>query len=254
MSTPIPIPNIDAVIAYILANWNQNNNQLITGQIGQNVVWNLAELIKKNPENWEQATVVATNLNYTTQSSECIVIFTNNSSGGLDFVDNIWFKWYFVNETNNDRLFLNGKSYIDINGATVTKVKARTVVTIAKGEDDNWYQIDNTGATSQLTTKAIDITFVVGQVSTNPLFNDGQTSFSFNIGVNSVFDITVGNCNLSVSVDQSSNPRNTVGYIGTNYVSWSVVYTSATGVVQITMNQAASNGQLYQIKGSYQSV
>ena len=47
---PVQQPNIDDEIAYILQFWIQNNNQAITGTIGQNVVWNLAQFIKQNPE------------------------------------------------------------------------------------------------------------------------------------------------------------------------------------------------------------
>ena len=142
-TTPITISDIDALIAYILANWVQNNNQAITGTIGQNVVYNLGELLKQNPENWDKATVVPTNGNYTTQSSECLIIFTNNSNGGLSFGNNIWNKWYFVNETNNERVFLGGETYVDVSGNTVDRIAARSVVSIAKGEDDLWYQFDN---------------------------------------------------------------------------------------------------------------
>ncbi len=144
---PVQVGDIDQEIAYILQNWIQNSSQLITGTIGQNVVWNLAQFIKQNPENYRKATVVAVNSNYTTNNNQCLIIFTNNSSGDLDWVDNRWFKYYFVNATNNIRTFMNGKSYYDINGVSQTTLPARTALYIAKGEDDFWYQINaNTGS------------------------------------------------------------------------------------------------------------
>ena len=97
---PVQATDIDQEIFYILTNWIQNNNQLITGTIGQNVVWNLAQFIKQNPENYQKASVVATNGNYTPNPNECIIIFTNNSTGGLTWIDNRWNKYYFVNSLN----------------------------------------------------------------------------------------------------------------------------------------------------------
>lgn len=139
---PVQATDINQLIAYILQYWIQNNNQLITGTIGQNVVWNSAQFIKQNPENYQKATVVASPSNYTTNKDECVVIFTNNSSGGLDWVDNRWNKYYFVNITNNIRTLFNGKFYYDINGATQTTIPARASVYIAKGDDDYWYQVN----------------------------------------------------------------------------------------------------------------
>lgn len=155
---PVQATDIDQEIAYILANWYQNNSQLITGTIGQNVVWNLAQFIKQNPENYQRATVVTTNGNYTPNKDQCIIIFTNNSSGGLTWIDNRWNKYYFVNVTNNIRTFFNGKFYYDINGATQTTLPARATLYLAKGDDDYWYQISsNTGVVPPNTPPLIGV-------------------------------------------------------------------------------------------------
>lgn len=138
---PVQATDIDQEIAYILQYWIQNNNRAITGTIGQNVVWNLAQFIKQNPENYQKATVVASSSNYTTNENQCLVIFTNNASGALNWIDNRWNKYYFVNATDNDRLFSNGKTYYDINGIAKTKLIARSSLYIAKGDDDFWYEI-----------------------------------------------------------------------------------------------------------------
>lgn len=147
---PVQATDIDQEIAYILQYWIQNNNRQITGTIGQNVVWNLAQFIKQNPENYKKATVVAVNSNYTTNENQCLVIFTNNASGTLNWIDNRWNKYYFVNGTDNIRNFSNGKQYYDISGAAQTTLPARTTLYIAKGDDDNWYEIGSTsgGSTS----------------------------------------------------------------------------------------------------------
>lgn len=146
---PVQVPSIDDEIAYILQFWIQNNVQAITGTIGQNVVWNLAQFIKQNPENYRKASVITdANINYTTQSRECIIIFTNNSAGSVDFGDNIWNKWVFVNQTNNTRTIAGGKFYYDLNGTARISIAPRKTVYIAKGDDDFWYEILNTSSTN----------------------------------------------------------------------------------------------------------
>lgn len=159
---PVAVQDINQEILYILQNWIQNNNRSITGTIGQNVVWNLAQFIKKNPENWNKATVVSSNSNYTTSPQQCIIIFNNNSSGKLNWVDNIWNKYYFVNATDNERLFSNGKVYFDINGVAQTSIAARKSLYIAKGEDDYWYEISSGGGSSP-STPAEALRLIVGE-------------------------------------------------------------------------------------------
>jgi len=158
---PVQVPTIDDEIAYILEKWIQNSAQLITGTIGQNVVWNLAQFIKQNPENYQKATVVASSSNYTTNNNQCIVIFTNNASGTLNWVDNRWNKYYFVNATNNIRAFSNGKFYWDINGVAKITIPARTSLYIAKGDDDYWYEVTASGSGG--TSTGSSLRYVVGE-------------------------------------------------------------------------------------------
>lgn len=246
---PIVIPYIDALLDYILDKWVQNNNRAITGTIGQNVVWNLGELLKKNPENWDRASIVSDDGNYTTQSSECIVIFADDSEGGLDFVNNIWNKWYFVNQTDNDRVLINGKFFFDINGVSIEKVAARSVVSIAKGEDDNWYQFDNTQKGT--VQREINTQFVVGEPATDPLFDSGESVFQIDIGIGSIFDDSVENSTFRLSVDQGPILRNTNSYINDNYLCWDISYDIDTGLITVTMNQPAFNNQTYAASGQY---
>lgn len=147
---PVPISpnNIVTELQYIIDNWFQNNNQLVTGQIGLNVTWNLAKFIQQNPENWNKATIISISgvTNYTTLPSDCIVIFTGNSSGNIDYISNptIWNKFYIVNATDNDRT-ITGDGYFDINGNQQNTIPPRSGVYIAKGKDDFWYQVGSLG-------------------------------------------------------------------------------------------------------------
>ncbi len=148
---PIIINNINDLIEYINDNIFQNNSQLITGQVGLNAWYNLATLLKQNPENFQKASVITdANINYVTESDECIIIFTNNSQGEIDYVTNpnIWNKYYIVNQTDNIRNISGGQYYLDINGNQQTSIAARTTIVIAKGDDDFWYQINGAGGGS----------------------------------------------------------------------------------------------------------
>jgi len=140
---PTVLQTIDEEIAYILANWVQNVNQSITGTIGQNVVYNLATFIKNLPENFQGATVVtAPTINYTTSADDCVIIFTNNSTGGLALAGNRWKKYVIVNVTDNVRTLLNNVTYINLTGARVATISARASVTIALGNDGFYYEIE----------------------------------------------------------------------------------------------------------------
>lgn len=229
---PVQQPDIDSEIAYILQYWIQNSHQLITGTIGQNVVWNLAQFIKKNPENWEKATVITDPIiNYTTQSKECIIIFTNNSSGSIDFGDNIWNKWYFINATSNTRTIAGGKFYYDINGDAQTSIPARSVLHIAKGEDDFWYQTNGSSG-NVVAINFIPLSFEIGQPD-SPM-NDGDT----------VLVIPVNN-----AIQDSEFVTLDSGFIApdlSGQISYGIVYTLSD--ITITFNQAVSDGQKYYIK------
>ena len=227
---PLPFDDIDEEIAYILANWVQNNNQAITGTIGQNVVWNLAQFVKKNPENWNTAKVVVTNSNYTTDENDCIVIFTNNASGELDFTGNIWNKYYFVNATDNEREFFNGKSYIDINGDTVLSILPRTSVYIVKGDDDNWYEISS-GNGGGATIFYHKLQFTVGGVDA-PIV-EGETTLVIDAinSMNDSCDIFLDSLLLYEDLDDQ--------------FSYTITYNPAN--ITIVFNQGVSNEQKYRI-------
>lgn len=230
---PVQVPTIDDEIAYILQYWIQNNVQAITGTIGQNVVWNLAQFIKKNPENWDKATVIAdANINYTTTSSECVIIFTNNSAGSIDFGNNIWNKWYFVNGTGNTRTIAGGKFYYDINGVTQTSIAARSTVYIARGEDDFWYEVVNTAGGSGSSVTFSQIQFTIGDVDSPMVQGEDELI------------ITVGNAktgSVLVFLEGSLLMRGL-----SDQISYTVIYSSTE--ITINFNQGVINDQIYFIQ------
>lgn len=155
---PTQLTTIDQEILYIINNWIQNSTQKITGTIGQNVVWNLAMFIKQVPENFQGAKIItSTTINYTASIDDCVIVFTNNSTGSLDWVDTRWNKFVIVNATDNIRTLANAKYYINLAGAIVTTFPARTSVTIVKGLDSIWYQTNTSGATVGVAGELIGI-------------------------------------------------------------------------------------------------
>lgn len=141
---PTQVTDIDQEILYIINNWVQNSTQRITGVVGQNVVWNLAMFIKQLPENFQSAKVITTsNINYSTVKDDCIIIFNNNSRGGIDWTDNRWNKYVIVNATDNVRSINNNKFYINIEGISISSIAPRTSITIVKGIDGIWYQLES---------------------------------------------------------------------------------------------------------------
>ena len=93
-----------------------------------------------------------------------------------------------------------------------------------------------TGAGTTLT--AYRSQFVVG--GTGDLFGNGGTVATINIGAGNNFLTN----SIQVSLDQSILPQN-----NSSYVSYTVSY--AAGIVNITLNQAPSPGQLYIITFDY---
>ncbi len=231
---PTPVTDIDQEIQYILDNWIQNNNQLVTGTIGQNVVWNLAQFIKTVPENYQKATVVTGSSNYTTNNNQCIVIFTNNTSGGLNWVDNRWYKYYFVNATDNIRAFTNGKFYYDINGNQITELAARTSLYLAKGNDDFWYEISANSSSTPGTVKKPLIGVAGRGGSDDPLVGDTIYQNNKLIGVGSIVD---GVTQLQIQINDV-----TMSSYGLNA---SFTFNNTTGLFDLGSFEFEENASLY---------
>lgn len=237
---PVQATDIDQEIAYILQYWIQNNVQAITGTIGQNVVWNLAQFIKQNPENYQKAKVVSSNGNYTASLNECVIVFNNNSSGRLDWVDNRWNKYYFVNATDNVRLFSNGKVYFDVNGAANISLAARTSLYIAKGEDDYWYEVlSATGISTPVLPPLIGV--VDRGTADDPV--SGTSTFQsdklIGLGATNNSDITIlidGQVWQSFGLNKSIELDNFLGILDIDPFSIGNIFVAGSGI-SIDLNQ-----------------
>jgi hypothetical protein len=85
---------------------------------------------------------------------------------------------------------------------------------------------------------AINKDFTVGQ--SGSLFNQGDVVFTINIGAGSIFQ----DGTFQVVLDGVVLPRN-----NNTRISYTVNY--AVGIITVTMNQAAANGQNYIVTGQY---
>ena len=127
-------------------------------------------------------------------------------------------------------MFLGGETYVDVSGNTVDRIAARSVVSIAKGEDDLWYQFDN---------KAILILYTPDELE----FTIGEGGSPMNEG-----DLILVISNVPGIVQKSVQIflDGSFLYKGkTDRISYGVVYT--TNSFTVTFNQGVINGQTYNI-------
>jgi hypothetical protein len=93
-------------------------------------------------------------------------------------------------------------------------------------------------STGTASLAAINEDFTVGE--SGSLFNEGDTVFTIDIGSGSIFQ----DGTFQVVLDGVVLPRN-----NNTRVSYTVSY--AVGIITVTMNQAAVNGQNYIVTGQY---
>lgn len=228
------------LIAYIDQYIIPNAANQITGEQHNNVENGLAKFIRQAPRNWNKATIRNTAGLYSAQSEECILIFKPAATGTIELSDNNWNEWVIANQTISDK-FITGAitTYRKLDGQLTNYIPANTLISIAKGEDNNWYEIDNRpgGATSSTNFNRIE--FTIGASPT--LMQDGDTEL--------ILDIP-GIKDDSLSVDLlgvGELPRTL-----TDQINYNVDYPEAgESNVIITFNQGVQNLQTYIIRWAY---
>lgn len=139
----ITFDTIQELLDYIDEYVIPNGNNEITGEIENNVSYNSAQFIIKYAVNAEKAAIV--NSSGSVGLSKPITVFITNTPSELSWADNVQFEYYICNATANNIPLQSGLVYYDMYLAPTSVIPARSVVHIAKAENDLWVQVNNIG-------------------------------------------------------------------------------------------------------------
>lgn len=230
---PYPVQtfnNFDDLLAYINSEWITNGTGTIDAVIGNNVVNGLLAFIRQSPLNYQTAEIVSTGVPVT--NPRPVTVFMTTPAASLQWPDNIYNQYFFVNTTSVAIPLSGGMLYYDIDLVAQTTIPANTTVLISKANNGQWISLYNASGGSGTTTRFHRLQFTIGQ-GDSPM-NDGDT----------VLEITVDNPSAdseSVILDGPELFRDL-----TDRVSYGIDYTSTK--ITITFNQGVINEQTYLIK------
>lgn len=233
--------DISELVVYINQYIIENGANQITGEQHNNVEIGLTQFIISSPRNWNRATIRNGAGLYSANSNECILIFRPTATGSLELVQNKWNEWLIVNQTGAVK-FLTGDitTYRKLDGQLTNNIPPNTVIGIAKGVDNNWYEIENRPGGGVASVTNFDrIEFTIG--ASPSLMADGDTELILNIP---------GIKDDSLSVDLigvGELPRTLSEQLNYN-VDYPEVGESD---VTITFNQGVQNSQTYIIRWAY---
>lgn len=222
-------PDFAALLAYINSVIVTNGAEEIDAIDMNNVVNGLLTFIEQSSLNWQTAQVISTGGVIT--GNRPIKVFITSTPTSLQWSDNIYNQYIFVNTTANPIPITGGLVYYDINLVAQTALPAYTTVSIVKATNGQWISIYNESGTGS-TTRFHKLPFKIG-TGGSPM-NDGDT----------ILVITVSNASLDsefVNLDNSWMQPNR-----NDQFSYTVVYTSTN--ITFTFNQGVSNGQNFYIK------
>lgn len=232
MSYPTQTFNTFAELrTYINNLWVTNGDGDITGEIGNNVVNGLLTFITQSPLNYQEALIYTAGGSIT--EPQPVTIFTTSTPTSLQWPDDIYNQYVFVNATDSAIPITGGLRYYDINLVAKTSIPARTIVSLMKATNGYWVNIYNAGGSSG-----------GGVVSSIPLiFKVGESGSPMSAGDTGLV-ITVNNAIEDSEFIFLDGNKLTSGQ--DDRISYTAIYTSTT--ITINFNQAVSNGQLYDIK------
>ncbi len=146
-------PSFAALATYINTQWVTNGKGDITGVVGNNVVNALLTFIQQSPLNWNKASVVTAGGGVTAGSQQTpgpIMIFTNSTPSSLEWTDNIYNEYVFINYTGNAIPLANGFTYFDNTVTAQSAIPANQVVYIYKVPSGDWFLGNNLSSTGNV--------------------------------------------------------------------------------------------------------
>jgi hypothetical protein len=145
------MPTIDFNTIQELINYTnqyivENHNNEINGEQHNNVEIGLAKFITESPRNWNKAKVIGSSGFYSANDAECFLIFKPNAIGSIELVNNKWNEWTIVNQTPQPKQLVQSiNSYLKTDGTSSNVIPANTIVSLALGTDNKWYEVSNRG-------------------------------------------------------------------------------------------------------------
>lgn len=141
---PFPVQTfstIQQLINYINSQFIPNGQELITGEIGNNVLNSLGEFIVSYTLNNQTALVHSTGGDFVL--TRPITVFITSTPDSIQWPDNVQNEYYIVNATGLDIALATGFVYYDPYLAETTSIPARTVIHIAKSSNGQWMRVNN---------------------------------------------------------------------------------------------------------------
>lgn len=142
----MPLPGqtfstIELLLTYINTYVIPNGQEEITGEIDNNVMNALANFIKSYTVNNSLARLISTG--GVVVLPKPVTIITTVVPTSLQWDDNVQSEYYIVNTLGSDIPLASGFVYYDEYLTANTVIPARSVIHIAKAENQNWMQVNN---------------------------------------------------------------------------------------------------------------
>jgi len=151
----ITFNNIGELVTYIDQFIKVNHNNEITGEQHNNVEIGLTQFIISSPRNYNKAYVTSAAAAFVAVAAQCVLIFKSGATGSIELIDNKWNEWVIYNNSGANKLLVGAiANYRTQAGALKNYISSGTVVCLAKGNDNVWYEINN-GVTTNTTPKPL---------------------------------------------------------------------------------------------------
>ncbi len=162
MSYPQQTFSTFAELATFINNfWITNGDGEIDAIIGNDVVNGLLTFIEQSPLNYQTALVTASSGAVT--ASRPITVFITSTPSSLQWGNNIYNQFIFINTTNAAIPLGGGQKYYDINLTAQSSVPAKTVLSIVKASNGLWISDYNAGGSSSAVS-FIPLQFRIGDI------------------------------------------------------------------------------------------
>ncbi len=129
-------PDFNSLLAYINSFIVTNGNGNITGVEMNDVVNGLLSFIEKSPLNYNKAQIISGGGNVV--ANNAVVVIKGVAPDSLEFGNNIYNQFIFINTTDYDVPLASGDIYYDINLNTVDFIPAKSIVNIVQASNYSW--------------------------------------------------------------------------------------------------------------------